>query len=220
MLDEINKPSGAGGAGTGIGTGGEDISSPVFRDVLADMEKLKRAEAELMKGYDTELKASIEKTRPEYIDLWRAQANDRHEVQARGLESLIKAEEDNKNRMIELSQRTAEAMEQNFSDFYFDVMMGKYRDLGDYAEAVFRSIVRAQADIMGQQTREALFGTGGGSGLLSSAGSWLGSLFSGGSNYAGAGTRGVNPGDVNWHAKGGSFGPDEWIGVGEKGPGR
>ena len=191
---------------------------PYFDTTLSDIENLKQAEAELMKGYDTTLKASIDKTRPEYVDLWQAQANDRYEVQARGLERIIEAEEENNNRMIELSQRTAEAMEQNFSDLYFDIMRQKYRGLGDYADAVLMSMQRATADVLGQMTKEALFGGGSNAGASGNVWGWFSSLFSGGSNYAGAGTRGVTPGSVNWHAQGGTFGPDEWIGVGEKGP--
>jgi len=142
----------------------------------------------------------------------------------RGIADNIKAitieAEDSYSVLRNLSQRTAEAMEQNFSDFYFDVMRGEFDSLADYANAMLMSIQRATADVMGQMTKEALFGGGStkSSGLISGLGTWLGGLFGGGSSYAGAGTYGVNPGDINWHAKGGSFGPDEWIGVGEDGP--
>jgi hypothetical protein len=81
---------------------------------------------------------------------------------------------------VELSQRTAEAMEQNFSDFFFDMMQGKFKSLGDYATGIMNSIQRAVADYMGQLVKVGLFGTGkeGSSGLAQATGSWIGSMFS------------------------------------------
>jgi len=103
--------------------------------------------------------------------------------------------------LIDLSQRTAEAMEQNFSDYYFDVMRGEFDDLGDYANAMLKSIQRATADVMGQMTKEALFGKGSsGGGLISGIGNWLGGLFGGGRQH------------------GGSVDPYKTYLVGEKGP--
>lgn len=68
-------------------------------------------------------------------------------------------------------------MEQNFSDYYFDVMRGYFDGLGDYADAMLMSIQRATADVMGQMTKEALFGGGssGSSGLISEIGKWIAS---------------------------------------------
>ena len=119
----------------------------------------------------------------------------------RGIGDTVQEFQEGYKFMENLSQRTAEAMEQNFSDFYFDAMRGEFNSLRDYANAVLRSIQRATADVLGQMTKEFIFGKGsGGSGLLQSAGKWLGSLFGGGGS-------GYNPADwaeTLW-AKGGVF---------------
>lgn len=107
------------------------------------------------------------------------------------------------NGMVQLSQRTADAMEDNFSDLFFDAFTGQLKDLGDYWEAFCNSILRAWADIMGQMTKQWIFGGGAGSidwgGLFTS----VAGLFGGSSSYSGVGTYGVNPGDINWHGTGG-----------------
>lgn len=100
----------------------------------------------------------------------------------RGVGDSVQAFKDGYSVLENLSQRTAEAMEQNFSDFYFDVMRNEFDDLGDYADAMLRSIQRATADVMGQITKEALFGGGssGSSGLITEIGKWIGGMFGGG----------------------------------------
>ena len=90
--------------------------------------------------------------------------------------------------MIELSQRTAEAIEQNFSDFFFDTMKGELKSLEDYWNAFLDSIQRSTADVMGQLWKELLVGKGkeeGGQtdkigGVLGSLGTMVGDLFGGG----------------------------------------
>ena len=116
--------------------------------------------------------------------------------------------------LTNLSQRTAEAMEQTFSDFYFDMMRGEFKDLGDYATGVLRSIQRATADLIGQMAKEALFGGGSSKapGAISEIGKWVGSMFKGGKDpYAWGG-------EMQGFASGGSFGSGEMIRVGESGP--
>jgi hypothetical protein len=87
---------------------------------------------------------------------------------AEKLKEIEERHDTTSNYMIELSQHTAESMEQNFSDLFFDVMTGEFDDFKDYATAVFRSIQRAFADMAGQMVKEKLFGvqtqTGGSSG--------------------------------------------------------
>jgi lambda family phage tail tape measure protein len=85
--------------------------------------------------------------------------------------------------VTELSARTAERMQDNFSDLFFDAFTGKLKSLEDYATAIFQSIQRAAADIAGQMATQAIFGgksvggAGGGGGLLSglleSVGGWF-----------------------------------------------
>ena len=77
--------------------------------------------------------------------------------------------------LVNLSERTAEAMQQNFSDLFFDAFTGKLKSLEDYAEAVFTSIQRAAADMAGQMLTQQLFGPEfKGGGLLSSLMAMLG----------------------------------------------
>jgi hypothetical protein len=52
---------------------------------------------------------------------------------------------------IKLAQDTAQAMEQAFSDFFFDAMTGKLKSLGDYIKSFLLSVARAIANIMAQQ---------------------------------------------------------------------
>jgi tape measure domain-containing protein len=208
--------------GIGPGTSGYDIyksKSTTSKPII-----IPKQHTQALKDYKA-LMTEVEKAQQEFqnaLILGGGTAAIVEEQLRRGvgdnLQIVKDAAKDTSNYMIELSQRTAEAMEQNFSDLYFDIMTGQFRSLGDYATAVLRSIQRATADLLGQTTKEALFDKGGGSGLIDTGVNWVTSLFSGGSSYPGAGTYGVNPGDVNWHAQGGSFGPNEWIGVGEKGP--
>lgn len=70
--------------------------------------------------------------------------------------------------ILSLTERTAEAMQQNFSNLFFDMMTGKLKSLEDYANAVFQSIARMASDLMAQQVTRSLFGNNlQGGGLLS-----------------------------------------------------
>jgi PAS domain-containing protein len=117
-------------------------------------------------------------------DFWQMQHAERFEVHSRALEALVQKEEEAGNLLADLSQRTADAMEDNFSDLFFDAMEGKFDSLEDYAKAVFESIARAAADYAGQLARQAVFGEGGGGGLLETAIGWVASAASA---YAGGG---------------------------------
>ncbi len=64
------------------------------------------------------------------------------------------------NYMIDLSVRTSDAIEQNFSDLFFDVMTGEFDNLRDYAEATMESIKRVIADVLGQMAKVAMFRAG------------------------------------------------------------
>jgi len=105
-----------------------------------------------------------------------------------GYASWLEEQEEASRYMIALSERTAEAMEQNFSDLFFDAMSGKLKSFEDYARAIFQSIQRAAADILGQMMKETLFGKAGdsGGGFIGSLFSDFGSLFGAGSEYGGS----------------------------------
>jgi len=66
------------------------------------------------------------------------------------------------NKMIDLSQHTAESMADNVSDLFFDVITGQFTSLEEYATAVLRSIARAMSDMMAKLAVEgAAKGLGG-----------------------------------------------------------
>jgi lambda family phage tail tape measure protein len=107
--------------------------------------------------------------------------------------------EESFNLVAQLSERTAERMQDNFSDLFFDAFKGELKSLEDYANAIFDSILRAAADLAGQMTTQAIFGskavgnTAGGAGLL---GSIIGMFGGGGPEQLG-----------QYNAKGNAFGP-------------
>lgn len=110
------------------------------------------------------------------------------------LRELANEWEESGNYLTQLSQRTAESMQDNFSDLFFDAFTGKLKDLEDYTDAVFNSILRAAADMSGQLTTQLIFGKGSvspgggggaGGGLVGLIGSLVGSLgFGGGGGEA------------------------------------
>ena len=72
---------------------------------------------------------------------------------------------------VKLTERTADAMQENFSNLFFDAMTGKLKTLEDYAKAVFDSIARMASDMAAQQLTQGLFGKD------MQGGGWLSSLF-------------------------------------------
>ena len=83
-------------------------------------------------------------------DFWQFQHEERAEVQSRGLDAIIESERSGFERMRELSERTAWAMQDNFSSFFFDAMKGELTSLKDLATSVFDSILKAFADMAAQ----------------------------------------------------------------------
>ena len=75
--------------------------------------------------------------------------------------------------ITDLSARTAESMQENFSSLFFDAYKGKLSSFQDFTQAVFDSILRAWSDLQGQMVTQAIFGnkavggTAGSGGLLS-----------------------------------------------------
>jgi len=107
-------------------------------------------------------------------------------------------------RIDQLTMRTAEKMQDNFSDVFYDAITGELSSLADYANAIFQSIARAWSDMMGQMVAQQLFGQAfQGGGLLSQ-------LFSGGGGPQIIGLGG--------RAAGGPVYPGQTYLVGERGP--
>lgn len=114
---------------------------------------------------------------------------ERAENEKQDLESwqrLNATAEEQSGYLVTLSERTADAIEQNFSDLFFDAFTGKLDSLSDYAEAVFTSITRASSDVMGQMMKEMIFGTGkqGSGGFIKGVGEFFSFLSSGNSPFA------------------------------------
>ena len=116
-------------------------------------------------------------------------------------EEKMKVAKKENQEMIDLSKRTAWAMQENFSNLFFDAMTGQFKDLGDYARATFRSIQRAFADYLGQMVTQSLFGKqgkeGGSGGLLSKVFGLIGGAF-GGSGGGSAGAWSTAIGSGTW----------------------
>jgi hypothetical protein len=106
--------------------------------------------------------------------------------------------EETMDQWLELTERTAAAMQDNFSNLFFDAMTGKLKTLEDYAKAVFDAIARMASDMAAQMATEALFGnlskTGGGGGGGGLLGSIIG-MFGGGGGYTGGNSYGAQTGD-------------------------
>jgi hypothetical protein len=60
--------------------------------------------------------------------------------------------------METLAKDTAQAMQQSFSDFFFDAMQGKMKNFGDYTRAFLGSIERAIANVMAQKLTSSIVG--------------------------------------------------------------
>jgi hypothetical protein len=96
----------------------------------------------------------------------------------------LEASQKNNKYLTELSERTSDAIEENFSSFFKDVFRHELDSAGDYFRAFCNSLLDSYADVMGQMAKQTLFGGGssGSSGLLGSAASWISGLFGGGSS--------------------------------------
>lgn len=74
-----------------------------------------------------------------------------------GYQSWLYHQKQQFDAMVELSERTADAMEQNFSNLFFDVMTGQFKSLKDVGTAVLHSLARATSDVLGQMMKVLLF---------------------------------------------------------------
>jgi hypothetical protein len=81
----------------------------------------------------------------------------------------IEVEKNAFNVMTELSERTAWAMQENFSTFFFSAMKGELTSFKDLALSIFDTVLKAFADMAAQMAVQKLFGValgafGGGAG--------------------------------------------------------
>lgn len=171
----------------------EALATGVGPNQIAQMEaeRLKRIREEAKKVYGEAQDDWIGRHREEigpYDD----------ETVKRNLEDIKRQGEEASNYWVELSQRTAERMQDNFSDLFFDVFAGELKSAEDYFAAFARSLQRMAADIAGQLVTQGLFGassvgkTAGGGGGLGGLFGWLSGLFGASVQHAG-GEAGAGP---------------------------
>ena len=70
------------------------------------------------------------------------------------LQGLVDDVEETYNILEDMSLRTSDAMEQSFSDFFFDVTRGKLQTFSDFTRGIFSSMSRITADILGQMAKD------------------------------------------------------------------
>jgi len=113
----------------------------------------------------------------------------------------LQAEHEKNTYLMDMSERTAEAIEDNFSSFFKDVWRGELDSASDYFREFCYSITDSFSEMMGQMVKEMLFGGGsaGGSGLFGNMFFGLSGLFGGGGTELWGGYSAIT-----W-AKGGAF---------------
>jgi len=105
------------------------------------------------------------------------------EGEAAAREEMLEKMKKEQDEMLRLTERTAKAMQDNFSSLFVDVMQGKLEGFRDFVSRIFQSIQQMAADMLAQIATEAIFGklskAGGGGGLLGAIIGGIGSLFGG-----------------------------------------
>ena len=192
-----------------------DIGRHGFDRTKEDIENTKRAFESMYSdlkfqsdGYYEYRKSLLKKQAGEY-EKYTGDTVLAHQWLTEQIKSLdqerLGASKDTFSYMTDMSERTAEAMEDNFSSFFKDVFRGELDGADEYFRAFCYSLTDSFSDAMGQMAKEALFGGGssGGSGLFGSIASGIAGAFGGG-----GGTQlwdGYSA--ITWH-KGGVVGED------------
>ena len=129
-------------------------------------------------------------------DFWQMQEEEKYEVHSRGMDAIIESERSGFEKMRQLSERTAWAMQDNFSSFFYDAMKGELTSLKDLATSVFDSILKAFADMAAQMAVQKLFGValgafgGGGSSPIDA---FIGNFMHEGGKVGESGTKAIMP---------------------------
>jgi len=165
---------------TGFDSTAEDIEKTreAFEEMYSDM----RFQSE---GYYDYRKSQLEQQAADY-QKYTGDAVLAHQWLTEQIKTLdeerLEAAQKNNVWLVEMSERTADAIEDNFSSFYKDVFRNELDSAADYFRAFCNSLTDSFSDMLGQMTKELLFGGGssGGSGLFKSIFSGIGGLFGGG----------------------------------------
>ena len=129
-----------------------------FLDLLPTMDDIESALNDFFGGIDAARNKIHEADTAAWedfkisLDAWEDSNRER-------LEEVLNQQDEFDRQMIQLTRHTADAMQQNFSDLFFDALTGELRTFQDYATAIFNSIARAWADMAGQMAAQGLFGT-------------------------------------------------------------
>jgi hypothetical protein len=102
---------------------------------------------------------------------------DFQEEQIKNIARIQQEWEDSNERIIELTQHTAEAVQDAWADLFFDAMTGKLKSLEDYFNAFYQGIARMASQYLSQTLMQQVTGENG-SNLLG----MIGGLFGGGGN--------------------------------------
>lgn len=86
-----------------------------------------------------------------------------------GFKDILNQWTDTGKQMYDIAQTTAQAMQQGFSDLFFDAFQGKLKSLADYLNAFLTSVHRALANALSQQVSAGI--TSGIQGLFNSGSS-------------------------------------------------
>lgn len=100
-------------------------------------------------------------------------AADFQEEQVKNIARIQQEWEDSNERIIELSQHTAEAVQDAWADIFFDAMTGKLKSLEDYFNAFYQGIARMASQYLSQALMSQVTGENG-----SNLAGWIGGLFS------------------------------------------
>jgi hypothetical protein len=106
------------------------------------------------------------------------QGADFEDEQRKNIEKILQDWEDSNQKVIDLSQHTAEAVQDAWADIFFDAMTGKLKTLEDYFNAFYQAIARMASQYLSQSLMTSITGEGGG---LSQLSGFFGS-FGGGGN--------------------------------------
>jgi len=109
---------------------------------------------------------------------------DFQEEQVKNIARIQQEWEDSNERIIELTQHTAEAVQDAWADIFFDAMTGKLKSLEDYFNAFYQGIARMASQYLSQSIMSQVTGENG-SNLIG----MIGGMFSGGGG--GSGTMGL-----------------------------
>ena len=157
------------------------------KKVEQGIDQLKKAREKAKREYEELMKEYVKLGQAVDDDPWAKSEKEisdkRQEIRSRSYEAMEWAEKTFAEKSVALSKWAGDAMQQNFSDFFYSLTQG-FSSIGDIAENVFNSIARAWADLMGQMLAQQAFGKDfKGDGFASGFVNWISGLFGSGGSF-------------------------------------